>query len=172
VADLVEFRVEGVTSLRRDLRKFAPDLAKDLNRALGAEGRKVVADARALVPGEAPLSGWSRGWLGLRPFWDGNAARKGIRLSTAAGRRSRRGGFTSIVAILQKDRAGAVFEFAGRNSGNAMGSRLTVAAGPASRVVWRAVDARRPEIAAAVRVAVERAAGQLSARIAADRSGA
>lgn len=160
----VDFQIEGATDLRADLRRFAPDLNRDLQRTLTGQANVAAAAARDLIPSGAPLSGWSRAWHGDRLRWDSASARAGIRGSTARGRVTAEG-TTAVVVVVQNDPAGALFEVAARRSGSPMGARISSRHGPASRAAWRAVDAKRAQVTAAVRAAVERAETELNARI-------
>lgn len=154
--------LEGVADLRAQLRKFAPDLAKDLNRVLAVQARSVAKAARANIPIE-PMSGWGR-WQGDRLAWDAAAVRRGFKPSTARGRRTRAGAY-SVIVITQTSAPGAVFEFAG--TGGAHGQfvdNLDRWAAP-GRAGWRAAEDKAPQVTDAVRRAVDEAQAQLQARI-------
>jgi hypothetical protein len=51
--------VVGAVALRKALTKYAPDLAKELTKELGAVLKPIVGDARSFVPLRSPMSGWS-----------------------------------------------------------------------------------------------------------------
>ena len=52
--------VKGVVELRKALRHFAPDLAKSLNKELGAAVKPVVKQARGFLPNNSEvLSNWA-----------------------------------------------------------------------------------------------------------------
>lgn len=158
-------QLEGVADLRAQLRTFAPDLNKELQKTLGAQARQVAAAARQLIPADRPMSGWGR-WKGDRLAWDSKRVRQGIKPSTARGRRTRDGVY-SVVVVTQKDPAGAIFEVAGRTG---QAGRFVVNLnryGHASRAVWVAAETNRPQVEAAVRTAVDHAAAELGRRIAA-----
>ena len=162
--------IEGTTQLRAALRRFAPDLARELQRELTAAANEVAAAARQLIPPAPPLSGMGRAWQGDRLRWDSARARAGIKGTTARGRA--RDGVTAVVVIKQNDPAGSVFEVAGRGGGGRLGAQLTRRWGPASRAGWRAADRMRPQIVARVDTAARRASADLAARIAAGGGGA
>ena len=50
--------VVGAVALRKALNQYAPDLAKELTRELGAILKPIVNDARGYVPISAPMRGW------------------------------------------------------------------------------------------------------------------
>lgn len=157
--------LEGVTELRADLRRFAPDLSKDVQRVLSSEVRKLAGEGRALIPTGPPLSGMGRTWEQGRLLpWDGAAARAGLRGSTARGT-GRGGGFTAVATLNQHHPAGALFETAGRRSTGALQTRLTGRFGAASRAGWRAVDRGAGRATAAIKRAVDAAETELNRRL-------
>jgi hypothetical protein len=166
----VAVRMEGADQLRRDLRMFAPDLGKELQRELSSAAQSVASTARGLLPDGAPLSGWARAWDGDRLRWDSARARAGIKPSTARGR-STPAGTVAVITINQTDPAGSVFEVGGRRGGGAMTTRIGWRYGPASRGAWRAAESRRRDITARVEDAVNRIAAELGRRIAAGTGG-
>ena len=112
----------GVVSLEMDtgdigelviyLRKVEPDLARMLPREMRHVAKPVVQTARALIPAQRPLSNW--GEWGERLDWSRKAV-TGISATTdvRAGKYSK--GQINLLAITQKNPAGAVFENAGRH---------------------------------------------------------
>ena len=112
----------GVVSLEMDtgdigelviyLRKIEPDLARQLPREMRHVAKPVVQTARALIPAQRPLSNW--GQWGERLDWSRKAV-TGISATTdvRAGKYSK--GQINLLAITQKNPAGAVFENAGRH---------------------------------------------------------
>jgi hypothetical protein len=94
------------------LRKVEPDLARMLPREMRHVAKPVVQTARALIPAQRPLSNW--GQWGERLDWSRKAV-TGISATTdvRAGKYSK--GQINLLAITQKNPAGAVFENAGRH---------------------------------------------------------
>lgn len=113
--------VTGAIELRKALKRYAPDLAKESQKELANALKPIVRDARGFLPSnnEVP-SGWlkenQKGKWANRGY-DQAIASKGITYSTAAGR-ANRAGFRSIATIYNKSAAGAIYETAGRKSGN------------------------------------------------------
>lgn len=160
---MIKVTVVGVSTLRADLRRFAPDLNKQLDGVLRGQATMVAKAARELIPAGPPLSGWARAWQGDTLRWStGRAARAGIRASTARGRVNA-DGFTKVVAVIQNDSAGSVYEFA---SGGRFGRALTARHGKPGRALWRATDTLRPQVEATVTAAVTDAEHKLAQRIA------
>ncbi len=122
----------GVVSLEMDtgdigelvvyLRKVEPDLARQLPREMRHVAKTVVQEARSLIPSPRPLSNW--GQWGERLDWT-RQAKTGVVATTdvRAGKSSR--GQINLLAIQQKNPAGAVFENAGRHAAPTTGRGRT-----------------------------------------------
>lgn len=133
--------VVGAVALRKALNQYAPDLAKELTRELGAILKPIVNDARGYVPISAPMRGWKppmnpRG--GSFPRYNAVEIRRGIVYKTTPSKPNSKG-FTNLIRIQNKSAAGAIYETAGRKNGqgqNWVGAR----AGGASKGVSRSVN--------------------------------
>jgi hypothetical protein len=113
--------VTGAIELRKALKKYAPDLAKESQKEIANVLKPIVRDARGYLPSNDQVpSGWlkknQKGKWANRGY-DQAIASKGITYSSAAGR-ANRAGFRSIATIYNKSAAGAIYETAGRKSGN------------------------------------------------------
>jgi len=108
----LDFDTGAIGELVVYLRKVEPDLARMLPREMRHVAKPVVQTARALIPAQRPLSNW--GSWGERLDWSRKAV-TGITATTdvRAGKSSR--GQINLLAINQKNPAGAVFENAGRH---------------------------------------------------------
>jgi hypothetical protein len=112
--------VKGATNLRKALKQFTPDLAKETTKEIGNFLKPVVKNARGFIPSNSEIpSGWLVGnqkgkWE--RVAFDAAVARRGIGYKTTPSKPNRRG-FRSLVSILNKTAAGAIYETAGRKSG-------------------------------------------------------
>ena len=110
--------VVGALGLRRALSQYAPDLAKELTKELGATLRPIVRDARGFVPAESPMSGWApRSFSEARfPTYNASVIKSGITFKTSPSQPNR-AGFTNTVRIQNKSMLGAIYETAGRKNG-------------------------------------------------------
>jgi len=110
--------VVGALGLRRALSQYAPDLAKELTKELGATLRPIVRDARGFVPAESPMSGWiPRSFSEARfPTYNASVIKSGITFKTSPSQPNR-AGFTNTVRIQNKSMLGAIYETAGRKNG-------------------------------------------------------
>ena len=133
--------VVGVVALKKALNQYAPDLAKELNRELGAILKPIVVDARGYVPMEAPMRGWkprptSKG--GKFPKYDAMEIRRGITYKTSASKPNFNG-FTNAIRIQNNSMIGAIYETAGRKNGQGQ-EWVGPKAGGASKGVSRSVN--------------------------------
>jgi hypothetical protein len=106
--------VKGALELRKALKKFTPDLAKETQKELGSLLKPITQKARGFIPSEAPLSGWGKASINGRfPEWSSQAAKRGIGYKTTPSRPNR-SGFRALARIVNNSAAGAIFETAGR----------------------------------------------------------
>lgn len=111
--------VKGVIELRRALRKFEPDLAKEMQYEFKTVLAPIARTARGYIPSRSPMSGWSpRSFSEARfPFFSPSIAKKGIGFKTTPSKPNRKG-FISVAKIYNKSAAGAIYETAGRKNPN------------------------------------------------------
>ena len=110
--------VKGALDLRKALKKFTPDLAKETQKELGALLKPITQKARGFIPSTAPLSGWGKASINGRfPEWSSQAAKRGIGYKTTPSRPNR-SGFRSLARIVNNSAAGAIYETAGRVNPN------------------------------------------------------
>ena len=122
----VELR--GAVALRKALKEYTPDLAKETQKEIAGHLRKVVNRARGFVPSESPLSGWANpvGEWEYRAF-NAGVIQKGLGYSTAPSKPNKRG-FRTLAQIFNKSAAGAIYETAGRKNPQGLpASRRTIA---------------------------------------------
>jgi len=179
----VPVELKGALNLRKALRLHAPDLAKELNTELRAAARPVVKAAKGYVRSDiAGLYNWTgRSSLESRstrkepfPQYDPVVIKKGITFSQAKQKANNRG-FSSILTIFNKSRAGAIYETAGRLSGPkgdsasqsnnpGAGRHFISALGPMygrkldrGRLIFRAVEEDRGKMIVAIIKALDKA---------------
>lgn len=109
---VVELR--GSTDLRKAMRRFTPDLEKELRKELADAMRPVVRQARSFVPSTSPLRNWNPRQMSEAafPHYSASTIIKGITYSTSASKIGKTG-FTSQARIINKSRVGAIYETAG-----------------------------------------------------------
>jgi len=112
--------VKGALALRKALKQFTPDLAKETQKELGNLLKPITNKARGFIPSEAPLSGWGKSsstiW-GTDRIWSTGKARRGIGYKTTPSRPNKQG-FRALARVVNASAAGAIYETAGRLNPN------------------------------------------------------
>lgn len=110
--------VKGGIELRKALKKFTPDLAKETQKGLGILLKPITSKARGFIPASAPLSNWGKPPInGKFPQWSSSAAKRGIGYKTTPSKPNR-SGWRSLARIVNASAAGAIYETAGRVNPN------------------------------------------------------
>lgn len=114
--------VKGIKQLRSDLRKFDPELKKEMDKQLKAAMLPIRDAARGFVPDMPPgLSNWTKApkkessRYGSFPLFDGSVIRKGIVYRSGANK-ANANGFQALFYIANLTAAGAIYETAGRKN--------------------------------------------------------
>ena len=111
--------VKGANALRKALKKFAPDLAKETRDELVGFLKPIVKKARGFLPSNDEMpSGFVKHEVKTArfPMYDAAEARRGIGYKLPPTKPNRQG-WSSSVSIHNKTAGGAIFETAGRKSG-------------------------------------------------------
>jgi hypothetical protein len=108
--------VSGALELRKAMKEYTPNFAKDVQKEISGHLRSLTNRARGFVPSESPLSGWGNevGDWEYRAF-NSATIRRGITYSAAPSKPNKRG-FRTLAAIYNKSAAGAIYETAGRKN--------------------------------------------------------
>ena len=108
--------VKGGIELRKALREFTPDLAKETQKEIALILKPITAKARGFIPSTTPLSGWARSsetkW-GSDRIWSSGEAKRGIGYKTTPSKVNN-SGWRSLARIVNASAAGAIYETAGR----------------------------------------------------------
>lgn len=126
-------QVKGALALRKALRKYQPDLAKQTQREIAAALKPIVSKARGFMPANDDVpSGWLKrpdaGGKWATRYYDQSEARKGISYKTSPSKPNRKG-FRTVAAILNKSAGGAIYETAGRKTSGKQGNSSNPQAG-------------------------------------------
>ena len=108
-------QVTGAVELRKALKKFTPDLAKETQKELGTILKPITNKARGFIPSTSPLSGWANQGTGMweRIEWSSGEAKRGIGYK-ATPSKPNRSGFRSLARIVNASPSGSIYETAGR----------------------------------------------------------
>ena len=119
--------VKGLVETQRALRKFAPDLYKEMNKEIRVALKVVVDDARSKVqPSVNGLYNWQdkgnlvksrTGRLDAFPKYNEQVIRKGLTYKLGRSKRNSLG-FTGTYILLNRSRVGSIVETAGRKNFN------------------------------------------------------
>lgn len=113
-------KVQGVRALRKAMREFEPNLSKSLTKEIGSFLLPVVKNARGFMPdnNQIPSGFLQRPRKTAKfPMYDAAIAKRGITFKTTPSKPNR-SGFSALASIFNKTAAGAIYETAGRKSGN------------------------------------------------------
>lgn len=110
--------VKGALELRKAIKKFSPDLAKETRKELANLLAPIVKTARGFIPSQTPLSGWAKSsatalWTEKGRLWSTSEAKGGIGYKTTPSKPNNRG-FKALARIANASAAGAIYETAGR----------------------------------------------------------
>jgi hypothetical protein len=113
--------LKGALNLRKALKQFEPDLAKETTKQIASFLKPVVRNARGFMPSNSDVpSGWlkrpnAKGRWSTR-FYDQTTARRAIGYKTSPSKPNRNG-FVSLASINSKNIGAIIYEWAGRTSG-------------------------------------------------------
>ena len=168
-------RLEGAVALRKALRAFTPDLAKETQKEIAAFLKPVVKEARGYLPSESQtLSNWSsakKTETAKFPRYDYALAKRGITYKTTPSKPNRRG-FRALASIFNKTAAGAIYETAGRKNPSSTfvknldakaGGRIVGKDKTSGRAMYRAYEENQGKAQDGVVRAIERAANKFKA---------
>jgi len=107
--------VKGGIALRKALREFTPDLAKETQKEIAAILKPITAKARGFIPSSTPLSGWAKSGNGTwgNRVWSSGEAKRGVGYKTTPSKPNR-SGFRSLARIVNASPSGSIYETAGR----------------------------------------------------------
>ena len=113
-------QLKGASQLRTALRKFEPDLAKELQDEVADVLKPIVKKARGFIPSDFTPSHWrGSSKTGKWPIYNATLMRRGIGYKTTPSKPNRRG-FSYAASIANKTASGAIFETAGRKNPGGM----------------------------------------------------
>jgi hypothetical protein len=167
--------IKGAVALRKALRQFTPDLAKQLPKEMAVALKPVVKAARGYAPSESQiLSNWKpRSFSEARfPTYNAKLVKAGIGYKTTPSKPNRRG-FRSLARLFNKTAAGAIYETAGRknpssrfvaNLNNKYGSTMKGQDKMEGRVLYRAFEEDQGKAQDGVLRAIEKVKNKLNQR--------
>jgi len=167
--------VKGALELRKALRKFTPDLAKETQKEIAGALKPITKDAKGYLPDSGSvLSGWlpRENSNGTFPTYNARLVKAGIGYKTSPSKPNRRG-FRSLARVFNKSAAGAIYETMGRktptsrfvqNQDAKYGSSIKGEGKKSGRALFRAYEENNGKAQAAVLLAIKTVADKLNAR--------
>jgi hypothetical protein len=166
--------VKGALELRKALRKFTPDLAKETQKEIAGALKPITKDAKGYLPDSGSvLSGWlpRENSNGTFPTYNARIVKAGIGYKTSPSKPNRRG-FRSLARVFNKTAAGAIYETMGRktpssrfvqNQDAKYGSSIKGKGKMQGRAIYRAYHENQGKAKDAVLKALKLAADKLNA---------
>lgn len=167
--------VKGGVKLRKALRAFAPDLAKETQKEIAGALKPITKVARGYLPDDSQvLSGWlARENSQARfPSYTARIAKAGIGYKTTPSKPNNRG-FRSLARVFNKTAAGAIYETMGRRNPQSRfvqnqmaksGGQMKGRDKEQGRAIFRAYEENNGKARDAVLKAIQNAADKLNAR--------
>lgn len=170
--------LKGAVALRKSLRQFTPDLAKQLPKEMALALKPVVKAARGYMPSDGQIiSNWTpqptrKATFARFPFYVASKAKAGIGYKTTPSKPNRKG-FRSLARLFNKTAAGAIYETAGRKSPNSTfvrnlnnkySSTMRGTGKMEGRVLFRAYEEDKGKAQDGVLRAIEKAKNMLNKR--------
>ena len=167
--------VKGAVALRKSLRAFAPDLAKETQKEIAAALKPITKTAKGYFPDDGQvLSGWlaREGSQARFPSYNARIVKAGVGYKTSPSKPNRRG-FRSLARVFNKSAAGAIYETMGRktpssrfvqNQSSKYGSSMKGDGKMEGRALFRAYEENNGKARDAVLKAIKSASDKLNAR--------
>jgi hypothetical protein len=167
--------VKGAVELRKALRKFTPDLAKETSQKIGGALKPITKTAKGYIPDDGSvLSGWlpRENSKGTFPTYSARLVKAGIGYKSTPSKPNRRG-FRSLARVFNKTAAGAIYETMGRktpssrfvkNQDSKYGANMKGNGKMEGRALYRAYEENQGKAREAVLKAIKTSADKLNAR--------
>jgi hypothetical protein len=167
--------VKGAVELRKALRKFTPDLAKETQKEVKTALVPITKSAKGYVPDRGQiLSGWQPRQMSEATFpsFNPSVVKAGIGYKTTPSKPNPRG-FRSLASVFNKSRAGAIYERMGKlspdsrfvlNQDGKFRAPLKGKNRLQGRVLYRSYDENDGKAREAVLKAITTSANKLNAR--------
>jgi hypothetical protein len=163
--------LKGASAFRKALKQFSPDLDKELRDEMVGFLKPLVKKARGYMPANSSMPS---GFVGSSeperfPKYDAALARRGVGYKLTPTKPNRQG-WAQSVSIHNKTAGGAIFETAGRKSGNSgkftprLQGTLTGAGKYQGRAMFKAYKEDEGKAKAGIIKALEKAAAKFNSK--------
>lgn len=131
--------IRDIKYTRAQMRKFAPEVLKELDKTNRAAAKPIITAAKSKVPDNSlQLKNWA---LYGRYKWDSAEVKKGIKFK--ADKRKRGYRYSAILGFMNESAAGSIFELAGFQSDSPFVKEIEGRFGNAPRILWRVLDRQK-----------------------------
>jgi hypothetical protein len=164
--------LKGASALRKALKQFSPDLDKETRDEMVGFLKPLVKKARGYMPANNSMpSGFVKHEVKTAtfPMYDSTEARRGVGYKLTPTKPNRQG-WVQTVSIHNKTAGGAIFETAGRKSGNSgnftprLQGTLSGSGKMQGRAMFKAYKEDEGKAKVGVIKALEKAAAKFNAR--------
>lgn len=167
--------VKGAVELRKALRAFTPDLAKELPKDVASALKPIVKAGKGYLPDRGSiLSGWVArpNYQGYFPTYDVATAKSGIGYKTTPSKPNKNG-FRSLASVFNKNAAASIYERMGKLSPDSVfvqnqmhkySAPLKGSGKFEGRVLFRAYEENHGKARDAVLIAIKTASNKLNQR--------
>lgn len=156
-----EVSVQNVRQTMANLKGFAPEQAKLINKKIRVEANKIRDRARDYMP-DVALSNWNNWPEHASDGYVGSVVKKNVK-TTKASNRARGARFSNYIGVVNSDAAGAIFQTVGRGTSSDYFVTNMLNRYPEPRGLWRAFDELKGEVTPAIMEAVREAEALVNA---------
>ena len=161
-------QIRGLEETLRVLKQIDPELYKESRKRIKNDAKPMIQAAKDKLP-DVPMSGWGvsrarmqdiKGRKTLRtasgfPVYNPASAKRGVTLSIRNKRRKGYGGRSLLVAMVQNDAGGMIFDYARQSSNNNLFVKGLNSRNPKpSRYMWKAAEENMGSVNASLRASI------------------
>lgn len=161
-------QIRGLEETLRVLKQIDPELYKESRKRIKNDAKPMIQSAKDKLP-DVPMSGWGvsrarmqdiKGRKTLRtasgfPVYNPASAKRGVTLSIRNKRRKGYGGRSLLVAMVQNDAGGMIFDYARQSSNNNLFVKGLDRRNPKpSRYMWKAAEENMGSVNASLRASI------------------
>jgi hypothetical protein len=167
--------VKGAVELRKALRAFTPDLAKELPKEVASALKPIVVAGKGYLPDNGQvLSGWlpRQNSVGTFPTYDVSIAKSKVGYKTTPSKANSKG-FRSLASVFNKNAAASIYERMGKlspesvfvkNQQQKYNAPFKGKGRMQGRVLFKAYDENNGKATSAVLSAIKTASNKLNQR--------
>lgn len=176
---MARMHIKGLEETMRILREVDPELYKESRKRIKKDAKPMIQAAKERLP-QVPMSGWGiaaarqqdiKGRKTMRtgsgfPVYNPASAKRGVSLSIRNKRVKGYGGKSLLVAMVQNDAAGIIYDYARKSSNNNLFVRGLSKRNPEpSRYMWKAAEENMGSVHASMRDSIRDVEKRINRRL-------